>query len=297
MESNKKILKIGLIIIAISVICSVLFATMCRLDKPVFLKSYIEDYVYRYEESNTIENIEIKYIANITDNRKVIGMEFKENKDIEVIASNYPLDNSSFIFFRGDNYDPSKGQIYGRYALKTIYAQINLDNIDEELYDIELNKAQIKFSDGSEVEADIGRFIIHKDRGQGEDIKTMSSTSSSDGTYRQILSMKNDIELLNMNSPIFENIDDRFELYVDGISYKEVSGRKYRNGSTININFTDKTDKDVIEYYTAYNAKPKLNYKDKNLKKSHTVIYNIDHTPYNFGMKSIFRYLRARGEI
>jgi len=68
-ELNRKILKFGLVLIALSLIFTVGFALIYSLENPVFLKMYFEQYISSNEDSNVVENFQLKYITNISDGR------------------------------------------------------------------------------------------------------------------------------------------------------------------------------------------------------------------------------------
>lgn len=295
MELNKKILKVGLILIALSLVITVGLSLKYKLKDPVFLKLYFEQYAPSNENTRVIENFSLKYITNIDDSRKVRDIHFKEEPNIKVIVSYMP-NGYGFSFFNNYN-NHERGEIYGRYALHTIYLNIDLNNIDEEFYEIELNNVRITFNDNSILDTNIGRLIVYKDKSKMGDLHSKGGSSSSDGTSSSSLMSEKDLKLLEVKSPLLQDLKDYFDLSIRGIDYREVSGIEYEGGKVLNTNSKFHFPKDITQKYTFYDIKPKLYYEDKEGNISYTRIYNINHIPYKYDLKGIFKYLKARGEI
>lgn len=297
MELNKKILKFGLVLITLSLIFTAGFSLIYSLEKPVFLKMYVEEYTSGDENLSVLENFEIRYITNISDSRKVMEIEFEEEPDIEVTVSHWPKGGGMFSFFNNNNYNNQSRDIYGRYALNTIYIDMNLNNIDREFNETELNNAKVKFNDGSTLDINLGRIIIYKNERKNDYIDSISSGSSSDGTSSFEGRVTKAIKLLEVKSPLLEDLKDYFDLSIGDTDYRKVSGVKYEKDKSLAINAKFIAPKDIVSKYTFYDIKPKLYYEDIEGNISYTRIYNINYTPYDFDLKGIFNYLRARGEI
>lgn len=58
------------------------------LSSENFLKMYAEQYVSDNENSSIVKNFELKYITNISDNRKVISINFEEDVNVYIILFN-----------------------------------------------------------------------------------------------------------------------------------------------------------------------------------------------------------------
>ncbi|MCG4579222.1 hypothetical protein [Clostridium cochlearium] len=295
-ELNKKILRFGLIIIVISLIFTVIFASVYKLKNPIFLKMFVEKDVYVNEDSAYLNGLELKYITNISDNRKVVGINFKEQPNIEIIVSHNPMGYENFSFFDNNNSNKQTGDICGRYVVNTIY--ININKLDKKLNKIELNNAKVIFDDGSTLDTNIGRIILYRDTNNHEDIvEHISSSGSSDGTSSSDQRFKKDIKLLNVESTLLDDLKDYFDLSIGNIDYKNIYGTKYEKDKILSIHSKCKTSKSILEEYSFYDINPKLYYEDNKGNRSYIRIYNINHTPYNFDLKGIFRYLKSRGVI
>lgn len=296
MELNKKILKIGLLLIILSLIFTMGFALAYRLENPVFLKMYVEQYISS-NDMNIVDGFELKYITNVSDNRKVIDIDFEEEPNIKVDVSYWPIGGGGFSFFNDNNYDEQRGDRYGRYAVHTIYLDMNLHDIDKEFYEIELNNVKVSFDDGSILDTDLGRVIIYKDKNEYKDIEHLSSSGSSDGTSASHQRTKRDIKLLNINSPLLKELKEYFDISIGDIDYRHISGIEYEKDKSLNIYTKFEPPNDIVGKYTFYNIKPKLYYEDEEGNTSYIRIHNINYKSHNFDLKGIFKYLKARGEI
>ena len=88
MKNINKALKISIALIGLSLIITLLVLSKLKLDKPVFLKNYKEVEIMENEEIYSISgfDIELKYIANIEDKRKVSSVTIKEALELNFYA-------------------------------------------------------------------------------------------------------------------------------------------------------------------------------------------------------------------
>ncbi len=299
MELNRKIIKWGLIFIGISLILTMVLAMAYKLENPVFLKMYIQESIYSNENSESVNNFELKYITNISDKRKVVGIDFKEEPNIQAIVSDNHLGGISFSSFYNNNPNEQRGEVYGRYLVNTVYLDLNLSNINKNLNQFEINNMKIRFDDGSTLDTNIGRIILQREEMKHEntDYSNSGAGSSSDGTAFCEYIINKDIKLLSMDSILLNELEEYFQISVGEIDYKEILGAKYEKDTMLIINSKWKFPKSIAQKYSYYNIHPKLYYEDDKGNKGYIPIYNIKHRPYSFDLKEIFNYLKSRGEI
>ncbi|EJE7235867.1 hypothetical protein M5L40_004064 [Clostridium botulinum] len=298
MEINKKILHIGLFLIGISLIFTIVFASVYKLENPVVIKMFIEKNIYTNEvneNSALADGFELKYITNISDNRKIVNIKFKEKPDIEVTVSDDSLGYGDMPFFNDINKQSENK--YGIYVVNTIYISMNLKNIDKKFNEIELNNVKVTFNDGSTLNANLGRIILHKDESNFKDIDHIGSSGSSDCEFSSEKRLKKNIKLLKVDTPLLDCIKDCFNISIDNIDYKNISGTKYEKDKVLSIYSKFKTPKSISEKYSYYDINPKLYYEDNKENRSYTSIDHISHTPDSFDFIGIFKYLKLRGVI
>lgn len=291
MEINKRILIIGLILIFISMIFSIGFVLYSKLDNPVFLLNYAQYHIPYDDEYYGDREFVLQYITNIDDKRKVESISFKEAPDVEFYASEYGSGRGSFFIFNGGG---DNEEIYGRYVVRPIFIKLSSEKQFDE---IELNNVKIRFNNGDEMEANIGRIILYTDRSEENFLEHSSGGGSSDGTSYTYLEVKEDIILINVEFPILDEVEDFIELEIGGKNHLDISGVKYNKGDRLLINTKFNKPDDILSQYTLYDIRPKLYYKDVEGNIYNRIINNIHHFPYRFDFKGMFKYLKARGEI
>lgn len=299
MELNNKILKIGLTLIFIILIFIISFVLVYRLDNPVFLKMYVEEYIVMENSKNIMENFELKYITNLSDNRKVVDIYFPEAPNIKAYVSNNFFGSSGFSFFNKSNQNQTFER-YGIYLLKTIYITGTYE--DEEFDEIEINNAKVVFDDGSTLDVDLGRIILHGnynilDHIDSDYIGTVSASSSSSGKSNFTGAVEKYIKLKSIESPLFNDLGKYIDISINGNDYGKIKGLEFEDGETLTISSTFSSPNDILNKYTFYDIKPRLYYEDREGNTHYIIIYNINYTPYGFNTIEIFKYLKMRGEI
>lgn len=291
MEKNKRILKIGLVVISLSLIFSLAFAMITKLKNPVFLKVY-SDSAY-FNEDGIYSDVELilPYITDINDDRYITNIIFDEAPDLEILPSRDTF-GIEFTYF----YD-NREYIYGRYKTKTIYVKLDLNSTKQNIEDLELNNVKIIFDNGDILNIDIGRIRFFEYDDEGEYFGGTSSGSSSDGTGYMRYEVLKDITLLNVESDLLDSLSDTIELKIEDIDYRKIANKEYKKGSSINMNFMRNYKNDIMSQYTSYNISPKLKFQDEDGNILNSRIREIRSNYYNFNFIDILRYLRGRGVI
>lgn len=293
MDKNKKILKIGLVVISLSLIFSLAFAMITKLNNPVFLKVYLDN-AYFIDDGNYSEcELILHYITNINDDRYITDIAFDEAPlGMDIITN-----NSGFGIAFSNYYDGSSDRVYGRYKIKTIYAKIDLNKIDSLPKDLELNNAKIFFDNGTNLDVDIGRIRFYEYDNSREYFGGTSSGSSSDGTgYIRYEVLKN-ITLLNVESTLLDTLSNTIELKIGDKDYKQIENKEYKKGSNINMNYHRNFKNDIMSQYISYSISPRLTFQDENGNILNSRARGIMNNHHDFSFMGILKYLRARGEI
>lgn len=295
MELNRKILRTGIIIISFSIIISLGFIMAIKLDRPVFLKSYTESMIFASEPSYRGSEFVLKYITNVSDNRKVIDIYFDEYPDLVLYAGKSSSRVDMFPMIPQYNY--SKEEIYGRYVIKNLYVKIDGKNLGE-FDEVELNNAKITFDNGESINADLGRIIFYNYSPYKEEHFDFSrSRSSTDGTSSTEMGVTEDIIIANLDSPLLKDIDDLIEIKIGETNYKDISEIQYKSGETIRINSRLEYPRDILRKYSLYYLEPKVYYKDSNGNSFYRRIRNIEYVNYDYEIWGLVKYLKARGEL
>lgn len=296
MIENQKLLKKGLLIIVITLIVSIGIGLYLQLDSPVFLKSYFHRYLPSKDGGAYLDvDLVIQYITNADDNSVVNYIEFEEYPELYVDASEHR--RFGYQFFNNTNSVP--GRIVGRYSVREVYLTINANNVDTGDEDIRLTKAKVYFSDGDVEEVDIGELVLYSygENNRRDHFEHRSSSSSSDGTSSTQVRLKEDIELIKMESNNPTGFQDLVEIKIGGKDYRAIEGDQYKAGDYLTFESLFRIPKDREFRMYDYDLHPKLYYKDS---EGNTHIYrflNVDYRKYRFEFCEIIRFLWARGEL
>lgn len=293
MDKNKRILKIGLVIISLSLIMSMAFALLTKVKNPVFLKNYIDS---EYSISDGIYSeceLILHYITNIDDDRYITDIAFHEAPpEMDVIASIHSFGIAFPNFYVGNSQ-----QVYGRYKVNTVYIRMDLNNIETEVEDLELNNAKIFFDNGTNLDVDIGRVRFYKYEDGREYFGGTSSGSSSDGTGYMSYEILRNMTLLNVQSTLLDSLSDTVEVKIGDVNYKDIENVAYKKGNSISMNYHRNYKNDIMSQYISYNISPKLTFQDSNGIIHHSRMREVRNSYHDFSFLGILKYLRARGEI
>ncbi|MGB8451997.1 MAG: hypothetical protein WCD89_06655 [Anaerocolumna sp.] len=292
---NRQILKVGFILIGISLTFCMVFIYYCKLEEPVFLYHYYEEEFQMNETPFYQVLFNIYYITNRSDSRTVTGVSFKEAPEILFHATEGNNGNTIFIHNNSRN---QLGEAYGNYSLRSVYVSISYNGELKNLDGIQLSQATFDFSDGTQMGADIGKIVLYKPEYLQGYLDDYSTSSSSDGSSSAEMHVKNKFSLIKIDSPLMDKVDKFFEIKVDGHSKDDIKGISYDSGDRMIVTNTLKPTKDIIDQLSFFDLKPGIYFKtDKGTtytKRICNLEYNIDYR--EFTQIQILKYLKARGE-
>ncbi len=293
---NQNIFRCGIVIIVVVLAGSFLFASMTRLKEPVFLRYCMEipEVPMRTESNSWL--MELQYITNADDTRRVSTVTFPEAAQLQFYATDTP--NGGAITFWSGSQPVINGETIGRYSLRRLYIFL-ADAQPELLQDgLELHRAQITLDDGSSYLCDIGKIVL-----SGSDIRDdlflhSSSSSSSDGSFFSYYSMRGKLKLMELKTPLRQELDAAVQLFLNEEKYTDYLPAEIEQGDKLTIegrftsHFGGRYDFDV------YDIKPKLVYTRENGSQGYLRIYNITRQRYFTGAWDMFQYLsRVRGVL
>lgn len=266
-----------------------------RLKEPVFMEMYIHEPVYVEEGEAIIEYISLIYITDVSDDRRVIDVKFKDHPNIHTsIARN----NSSFFStFNFNTVEEDQGETYGRYTLHDVMIDIVIDQYEEAEETIELKDAWITFDDGSTRQVDIGSILLYRASKRNDDIDINYSSSSSDGTKIMGGKVTRGIKLLGVDMPTVPEGNEIFTIKVGDKIYTDISGIHYYEHQPIEIIVETKEPQNIVNKYTFYDIRPELSYEKEDGSIASERILNVRYKNRDFNIIDVFKYLKARGAI
>lgn len=290
MDKNRTILKTGLIMIAVVVLISSLIASGLEVNRPVFLLQYRETNFVEDPDYNDV--FALRYITDLSDHSRILGISFPEASDVSFAVT----DNVR----RGDLLhmwtQEAEKEIIGRYSIQTVHVEFNSKEVQRD--EILLTKAEVSFDDGRTETFDLGRMYFYREKHQeNSSFNVSSSSSSSTGHSSTTMEIRNDIEVLDVESPLLDETDDFIAVKLNGLDFREISELPIKKGTRLNVESFVGTPEDIISRYSTYDLRPKMTYRDTDNQIREARIYNIFHQKQYFSLTDILRYLKARGEI
>lgn len=296
MELNRKILKYGLILIILSVVASGIFSWALRIEEPVFMKMYIEKSGIYESDSHAWEDIELRYITNLSDRRNIVDVRFNSEPNIYVDILN-EADKWNILNFQSYKQDMYDVERAGRYYIHSVRLRLYLDDLGDQWEEIDLSTASIRFNDGTNMLVDLGKILICNDQVEQKSIKFNGTSHSLDGSGSLSGKVKEDIKLLYVKEDILSDDQTLYKLYINNKEQGDIEGTDYRSGEALTVKTQFDMPMSTIDYYTYFEVVPKLFYEDKQGNRNYIRLHNISHEPWDFGFIEIIKYLRARGEI
>src|SRR5699024_2240912 len=134
---------------------------------------------------------------------------------------------------------------------------------------LEFNDARIYFNNGDIIDVDLGRIILHTVDEFGDYIETSSASSSSDGTSSSTNTLKEDIKLIQLESPLFKEAKNLYKIQIDGKDYEDIFGIQYNKGDILRIESSFRTPENILDKYSQFDLQPRLYFEDSNGEKSY----------------------------
>lgn len=294
MRNIKITLRVSGIIILVSFILSIATINYLKLSKPVFFKSYVEADITEGEDRYKLLNfdIELKYISNIEDKRKVVGILFDEAPEINFNASEIEFEFARFYDYSNDNIES-----HGRYGIHTVF--LNADILENEILiddKLVLSNATIVFDDGLNMKVDLGKIILNKINVEETPLDNFSTEGSNYGYNRSMFKVKDYIKVSKIYSSLFEDTRELFNFNINKTG--DIEGRDLIYNKNENLYFVAQFNyiDDPIKKMYRYDVQPKIYFSDRDGNEYEKRVYNITYYP-TFKFYNIYKYLREVGEL
>jgi len=292
MEINRKILKAGIVLIALLVIIGYVGVYLLTLKEPVFIEHYIEEEIYTgHEQGPRQVELELNYIANAWDSRVVSRVDFPEHPEIQVPASEYGMHGGLMMFSGGQQGPP--GNVKGRYSMRTVYMSFTFDEDYGDGESIEITKARVHLSDGSVFETELGSVNFHFTKERTEALESWGGSGSGPRERREF-SVLEDIELVGVESPILPILENDLVILLNDRDYREIEGMHLEAGEVLMVESNISRD-DVAEEKLRYlKFQPKLRFIKENGEEETRILSTGWHRVWDYEFIDIFKYLQQR---
>ena len=295
METNKKILKIGVILVAALVVIGYIGVYLLTLEEPVVIKHYIEEEISleNYERPREVY-LEFGYITNAADDRVVNRVLFPEYPGLDVEASEYGFHSGIMFFTNGQQATP--GNISGRYSQRIVYLKFTFNEEYQDHDLIEITKADLYLSDGSKIQKDIG-FIDFRFVKDGSEIIAPRSLSWSESQSESKSVVKEDIELIGIESEYLAMLQEGLNITVNRQDFQEIEGMEIREGKELFIKTDWEDSENDEDKILQMKLRPKIHFINKNGEEAYSRIPMIQSRLANYSFFEILQYLQQRGAL
>lgn len=292
METNNKIFRVILVLVAILVAAGYGLVFYLKLEEPVFFHHYYDQGVYVDREHYQQDiSFNLGYITDANDDRVVIDIVFPDYPELTVQASEYGYVDP-FNWGSGTN-DPL-GEIYGRYSVRTVHCTIielpNARDFDGAV----LSQAKVLFSDSSEMTVDIGEIHFYRYMFGETPLEHVSSSGSSDGTGKTSYRMLENLTITDIDSPTVERFKDRVQWKVNGSNPDDAVGMTFQERTILDVTSSVGPTDDIVSEYTLFNIHPILTFTDQEGTQYTQRFLNINSLYHSHNFMDLYRYIKAR---
>jgi hypothetical protein len=299
MDLNKKIIRVGFIIIGIALVIGILFLNITKLKKPVFLHHYLE-YCISSNDTRGSKYLELYYIANVEDNRNIVDISFEEAPHIRFGVSSdlyYWIGANPFsVNWNGLN----RKKDVGRYQIRTLYVTIDATNLSKIEDNLSLSNAKVTFHNGESIHVNIGTIsFIHNDN-VTERLSSRIRSAPEDDVSQVEYAVKSTMTILDFKGSALNEKIKIVEMTLNNRKKEEVKGMNLSTGEKVNINTSFTVPKKVAKILTVYELRPIIQYRLEAGSEFKQILDQINYNPIqksNYNLLTILQYLKARGEI
>ncbi|MHC1683939.1 MAG: hypothetical protein AB6733_13445 [Clostridiaceae bacterium] len=262
MKLNKKLVAFGLILLILIWIGNIFYYEKHVLKEPLFLQNYSDVYT-------DLGSLQLSYIQNINYQDRIIDIYFPELEIHPLILN-----------------DIDMGTNNNNYKLKTILLNMFNDPLNKTSNDYKdkvITKAEVKFSSGKVLLADLGKIYIQGDSSsvdtRADNIKLHSTSVSSDNTGYESFGVMKDLNITWIYSRFYEEIKDVLKITINEKELSDITFPiKLKQDEPININYSFKFDKNDIRKNYLYNIRFYIFTEDSQGNKGYE-FFNINSQP------------------
>lgn len=265
-----------------------------HLDEPVFLQHDYELQLTEEDDHNEIP-FNLNYITNSDEERVVIGIMFPEYPDLFVQASESHFTRPDG-FYWDQPFDDGVGTAYGRYTLRTIYVNmLDLEGVDD-VNDFSLTKVTLYFNDSTEMTVDVGEVRLYTEEEDDQLVEQLYGDRSTDGRIEATYRIYEDLLLSSLEQDHAFS-DSTTQIKINEVDYSDADELRLDKNDIVSISTTGEPSGDSIEDFKVSNYFPKLTLTTTDGDEINPRFPHINRHDPRYSFNTIYRYLRARGEI
>lgn len=289
-----------LLISSIAFICIIMVACIgiqfyLKIDEPVFMRSYCDVQVPDETGMGLTEVLQLEYITNQSDTRKIVGISFLEAPELAFYVG------SDDLFFEFDNTEDPNVTTYGPYHLHQVRLNIN-GGLPEEYQDgLIVSKAVIAYDNGDTQTVDLGQIALSV---KNDDyVNELHSTigwdweSTEMESFLSKFSLRYDVSIISITSHLMETLNQNIgSCLVNGEDYSKAVGAVVPANQEICFS-VEYPMKDEALRFELFHPVFLIQMQDTQGTVSNWYVNEIGYKKPISDLHDILTYLKARGAI
>ncbi|MEC6748122.1 hypothetical protein VXN63_06165 [Marinilactibacillus sp. XAAS-LB27] len=208
------------------------------------MKNDQEKWPIQNENQESKYDIELSYLTNADNTDKISQIVFPDYPDVRV---DYP---ALGIIDEWDNTQVRMNEKhFDIYHLKEVRFRIYDVSEDVDDKDKVLEQATIYFTDGSEINVDLGEIHLKTSEPRKEPLE-MYSTILFEGILENRFEVREKVTLTDARIDQIDEYRDLVDIQIDGVPISEAEGMTFLPDSTVVVTSTLKSDEDRMTEFT-----------------------------------------------
>lgn len=294
MKSNDRLYKLSLMLSGALITAGFFFMMHVRLDGPVFLEHDITMNVTGGNNHSDIP-VSLNYITNADDNRIVTWVEFGEQPDFQVRATENEFALMSAGRTEVQSFDHQWGTNYGQYNVRDIFMEVTQFPEMEEGEELLLTEATVTFSDGTSKTVDIGEMAISHLDITDTPLSFSNSFSTSSGQTSITYIAEENLSIIGVETGLHEQDEDAFRIEINGVDYQEAIGQSIQQGEQVTLSVTNENNAGSSDL-TVFKSSPQLILATSEGEHTIRLAQTIQVEP-DYSFMAIYRYLNSKEDI
>ncbi|WP_167957922.1 hypothetical protein [Anaerosporobacter faecicola] len=289
---TRKIYRIGLVLISITIGICVFLNFKLRVSSPVVLPVCMEIRAETVDSENQTESASfyIYYVNNRGAKEKVNAVTFPEHPEwkgygmdgIDPSATFTPFVDSSIVWSYVD-----------RYEIHRIYVELQSIPLQET---VELSQLNLHWSNGKITTEDIGEIVICHDENLSEDLDQYSSSGDSSGVTSVTCKANTDMTIQSLQSELLpEDLMD-LTVTVNGEEYELQTNPQFdiplKAGEEITLTFRENelSNRMGKPKWNQFTCMPKLVYRTSTGEDGYCRLWGINQEQYWRDQWKLYKY-------
>lgn len=288
---NKRIYRIGLALICITLgICLLLYSKL-HIDSPVVLPVCMEIMVETADFQNRTESASfiLYYVNNRGAKEQLSSVSMPEYSDWICYGTDEVNRNGTYTLV---NSSSSVCRYVGGYEIHMIYVSLQNIPLQEK---VEINQLNLHWNSGKITTEDIGKIVIFNDLDRTRELNQYSSSTNSDGVTSITCKANTDMMIQSLQTNLLPDELTDLTVIVNGEEYEMQKNLQFsiplKLGEDITLTFR-RNKLSSESRWNQYSIMPKLVYHTSSGEEGNCRLWSIRHEQYWRSQWKLYRYIK-----